>query len=180
MIENNLSVREMNQHDIDSLLNYWFNSPREHLTGMGVDITKIPAPGQFEQYLTDQLNTPIEKRISYCIIWQVDGRPIGHSNTNPTTFGEQAYMHLHIWSPSTRKKGLGAAFVKMTLPFYFEKLQLKKLYCQPYGLNPAPNKTMEKAGFDFVKEYETIPGPMNFEQVVKLWEMTAERFHELY
>ena len=179
MIENNLSVREMDQQDIDSILHYWFNSPPGHLTGMGVDLSKIPPPGPFKEYLREQLATPIEEKISYCIIWEADGVPIGHSNTNPTTFGEQAFMHLHIWNSPVRKQGLGVAFVKMTLPFYFNKLKLKKLFCQPYALNPAPNKTMEKVGFHLVKEYETIPGPMNFKQVVKLWEMTAEKFHEL-
>lgn len=35
--------------------------------------------------------------------------------------------------------------------------------------NPAPNKTLKKAGFELVKEYVTTPGPINFEQPVKLW-----------
>ena len=126
--------------------------------------------------LSEQLNLPIAKRRSYCIIWEIDGEPVGHCNTNPTNFGEDAYMHLHMWSAEARQKGLGTTFVKMTLPWFFNNLKLKKLFCQPYAQNDAPNKTLEKVGFEFVKEYITIPGFLNFEQPVKLWQLTAERF----
>jgi ribosomal-protein-alanine N-acetyltransferase len=88
-------------------------------------------------------------------------------------------MHLHLWNNASRKKGNGTAFVKLTLPYYFENLQLKKLCCEPYALNTAPNKTLKKVGFTFIKKYTTIPGILNFEQEVNLWEMTKEQFEKL-
>ena len=174
-----LSVREIQSSDFDLLANYWFESDKSHLEGMGVDLNKMPARDQFLQMLSDHYNTPIHERKSYCIIWLVEGIPVGHSNTNPAIFGKEAFMHLHIWNTNIRSKGMGIEFVKMTLPFFFENLQLKKLYCQPYALNPAPNKSLEKVGFEFVKEYITIPGFINFEQPVKLWEMSLEKFKQL-
>jgi len=74
-------------------------------------------------------------------------------------------MHLHLWNAASRKKGIGSQLVKMSLKYFFENLKLKRLFCEPYALNPAPNKTLEKTGFDFVKEYITIPGAFNFEQL---------------
>jgi hypothetical protein len=50
------------------------------------------------------------------------------------------------------------------------------LYCEPYALNPAPNKTLEKLGFKFLKTYTTIPGWINFEQEVNLWELKNNIF----
>ena len=88
-------------------------------------------------------------------------------------------MHLHLWNNNSRQKGWGTTFVIKTIPFYFEKFDLQKLYCEPYALNPAPNKTMERIGFKFVKTYRTIPGWLNFEQQVNLWEMTLEKFTSL-
>jgi len=85
-------------------------------------------------------------------------------------------MHLHLWNKDVRKKGYGTRFVKLSLPYFFGNYQLKKLFCEPYALNPAPNKTLEKAGFEFIKEYTTIPGFINFEQPVCLWEMRFEKF----
>lgn len=174
-----LSVRKLQESDVELLLNYWFNAKPEFLLGMGVDIKKLPTKENFSKTLHDQLKTPLEQKKGYCIIWQFKGTPIGHSNTNPTLFGEEATMHLHLWNSGLRKKGMGTELVKMTLPYFFEDLKLKKLNCEPYALNPAPNKTLEKSGFTFVKEYITVPGSINFEQPVKRWEMTRERFLEL-
>ena len=160
-----LSVREMQENDIDLIANYWMNADDSYLPGMGVDISKMPSRENLTSMLLEQLRTPIEKKRSYCTIWQTDNQPIGHCNTNPTTFGEEANMHLHLWNAASRKKGIGSQLVKMSLKYFFENLKLKRLFCEPYALNPAPNKTLEKTGFDFVKEYITIPGAFNFEQL---------------
>jgi len=174
-----LSVRELQHSDIPLLINYWFGAPTDFLLSMGVDLTKMPTKEEFTQMLYDQLNAPIEQKKSYCIIWLLDNTPVGHSNTNPTSFGLEAKMHLHLWKADERKKGLGTSFLKITLPWFFNNLRLQKLICEPYALNPAPNKTLEKLGFYFEKEYITIPGFINFEQPVKRWEMTREKFEEI-
>lgn len=171
-----LSVREIQQSDIDLLCNYWFNSSAEYLAGMGADIKKLPSRQAFTLMLNEQLSAPIEQKKSYCIIWLNEGKAIGHSNTNPTRYSDEATMHLHLWDSDTRKKGMGAQLLEMTIKLFFENLKLKKLCCEPYALNPAPNKTLEKVGFSFVKEYITVPGSINFEQPVKRWEMTREAY----
>ncbi len=164
-----LSVRELLPNDISLIADYWTQSPDAHLQAMGVDLNKVPERKDFVDMLQFQLSLPIEKRNAYCIIWLIDGLPIGHCNTNPTNFGEEANMHLHIWSEENRKKKLGMAFLQMTIPQFFENLNLKRLICEPYALNPAPNRALQKFGFQFVKEYVTTPGSINFEQPVKRW-----------
>jgi RimJ/RimL family protein N-acetyltransferase len=171
----NISVRELRESDIQLILGYWNNSTPGHFVSMGVDVSKIPAGEVLAERLREQLSLSFENKKAYCLIWEFNGRPIGHSNVNPIIFGEEAYMHLHIWEASTRRTGLGVQLVRMTLPFFFKNLQLKKLYCEPYALNPAPNKTLEKVGFDFVKEFVTVP-PVGFEQLVMRWEMSREKF----
>ncbi|MFI5133804.1 MAG: GNAT family N-acetyltransferase [Chitinophagales bacterium] len=174
-----LSVREIQEEDIAPITQYWLDSDKAFMAAMGVDTTKIPGKDEWREMLLEQLNKSYEEKKSYCIIWQVDGRPVGHSNINKIIFGEEAYMHLHIWTAEIRNKGFGASFIKMTLPWFFEKYGLKKLYCEPYALNPAPNKTLKKIGFEFVKKYVTTPGWLNFEQPVKLWMMSREKFDEM-
>jgi RimJ/RimL family protein N-acetyltransferase len=171
-----LAAREITEQDIDALVNYWFNATPDYLRSMGADPAKLPEREQWRNMLTEQIDLPYEQKQSYCTIWTVDGKAVGHSNVNKIVFGEEASMHLHLWNADTRAKGFGANLVKRSLPWFFEKLKLKNVYSEPYALNPAPNKTLPKAGFEFVKEYTTTPGSINFEQPVKLWNMSEERF----
>jgi RimJ/RimL family protein N-acetyltransferase len=179
MLDNILSVREIQKSDIELITQYWLNADAAFLHGMGVDIAKMPTKNKWEIMLSEQLGLPFEEKQSYCIIWQVDSKPVGHSNINKIIFGEEAYMHLHLWDTDIRQKGIGIALVKMTLLYFFENFKLKKLYCEPYALNPGPNKTLEKIGFEFVKKYTTIPGWLNFEQEVNLWELSYDQFKKL-
>ena len=175
-----LSVRELQQSDIEPLSDYWFRSDPSFLVNMGVDLSKIPPREEWEQMLIEQISQPYHEKKSYCMIWLLNDEPVGHSNVNRILFGEEAYMHLHIWKKENRTIGLGVQFIKLTLPWFFAKMQLKKICCEPYAFNPAPNKTLEKLGFEFIKEYVTVPGWINFEQPVKHWELTYNKFRELY
>ena len=175
----NISVREITRNDLEPLADYWTQSDPEYMISMGVDLAKIPQRQELVDMLAHQLDQSYEEKKSYAIIWLIDGVPAGHSNINKIIFGEEAYMHLHIWNSANRRKGIGTRFVKMTLPYFFNNCKLNKIYCEPYALNPAPNNTLKKVGFDFVKRYRTIPGSLNFEQEVNKWELSAEKFMKL-
>lgn len=178
-MEDILSVREIEEKDIEPITHYWLSSSPAFLQGMGAEPKKIPGKDQWREMLLEQIGQSYEQKKSYCIIWELNSKAIGHSNINKIIFGEEAYMHLHVWYEETRKKGLGASFVKLTIPWFFKNYHLKNLFCEPYALNPAPNKTMEKTGFEFVKEYITTPGWLNFEQQVKLWRMSYDNFKRM-
>ncbi|MCC3156581.1 GNAT family N-acetyltransferase [Hymenobacter sp. 15J16-1T3B] len=169
-----LSVRELRADDIPRIADYWLTSSPEHLTGMGVDLTKMPDRAGWTAMLTALVDTPLAEHPSYCLIWEVDGRAVGHSNINQIRPGEQAYMHLHLWDAQVRRLGYGRQLVRLTLPRFFEAYQLQRLYCEPYALNPAPNRTLAQLGFRFVREHVCTPGSLNFEQPVKLWELRRE------
>lgn len=173
-----LSVREIRESDILPLTDYWMLSDSAHLVSMGVDLAKMPSREELEGMLRQQLAMSYPEKKSYAIIWLADEQPVGHSNINKIIFGEEAFMHLHLWNAAHRRQGFGTEFVKLTLPYFFKNYQLKKLLCEPYALNPAPNHTLKKAGFVFTKQYRTIPGSLNFEQEVLRWELTQEKFSE--
>ncbi|MFI5149729.1 MAG: GNAT family N-acetyltransferase [Bacteroidia bacterium] len=171
-----LSVREICTADISAITNYWLKAKPDFLLSMGVDASKIPSGEEWNSMLKGQIGQPYREKKSYCLIWEETGTAIGHCNVNPVEFGTQAYMHLHMWNKEKRRTGLGLSLIRLSLPWFFERMNLQKLYCQPYALNPAPNKTIAKAGFEFVKTHQCVPGWLNFEQEVNLWLMTREKF----
>lgn len=169
----------MVKDDIEHFVKYWLESSTEHLEGMGVDIMKRPTKEQIEKLITDQLGVPMKNRKSYFLTWLVNNKPIGCSNVNQIEYGNKAFMHVHLWQTENRQRGIGTVFIKKSLPYFFENLNLKELFCEPYSLNPAPNKIIEKIGFEFIKKYLTIPGASNFEQNVNQWKLTRKKYEEI-
>lgn len=174
-----LSVREIQTEDIPHIIAYWQHASPEYLRGMGGVPAYVPDFDQWHSMLMEQIQAPYTEKQSYCIVLMLDGQAIGHSNVNKIIFGKEAYMHLHLWRPELRKSGIGSQLVRMAIPYFFKNMKLEFLYCEPYTLNPAPNKTLKKLGFEWVKEYITVPGTLNFEQSVNLWQMTREQFEIL-
>ena len=96
---------------------------------------------------------------------------MGFSSADRIVFGEEAYMHLHIISPELRHKGFGVPFVKESARYYFRMLQLHRLYCEPNAFNTAPNRALQRAGFQYQFTHEARPGPINFHQTTTRWMM---------
>src|SRR5438045_2132772 len=52
--------------------------------------------------------------------------------------------------PDLRNSGFGFLLCEQSIRIYFDRLQLKTLWCEPYAENPAPNRTLMKLGFEFI------------------------------
>ncbi len=165
---------------ISDLVNYWHHADEDYLRFLGADILKLPAPNDLKRMLNNQINTPFDQKKAFATIWLENGKAIGHSNVNKIEFGKEAYMHLHLWYPDQRRKGVGSQLIKQSIRLFFEKLELETLYCEPNAFNDAPNKTLAKIGFEFIKAYRTIPGAINFEQEVKRWKLSKSNFQKLF
>jgi RimJ/RimL family protein N-acetyltransferase len=175
-----LNVREFATTDIPVWTDYWCKASDEFLLGMGVDLNKKPHKTELVAMMEGQLQLELDARKSYALIWEVDGRPVGHCNVGDIEFGVKANMHLHLWENALRRRGWGTILVRRSLPYFFNRLKLKVLYCEPYALNPAPNRVIPELGFTFVKRYTTIPGPLCFEQEVNQYSMTRTQFEKQF
>ena len=175
----NRTIREATISDIDLIADYWMSADESYLTAMGVDLTRMPTREAFSSMLRHQFKLPITEKNAFCLIWEIDSKACGHSNTNPTEFGNEAFFHTHIWHPQYRKGGHGAVFLQATIPVYFQRLHLKKLIGEPYSRNPAPNRLLQRLGFQKTRTYTTVPGSLNFEQEVNRYEMTKQIFNDV-
>src|SRR5581483_5610699 len=117
-----ISVREITKQDIEPLADYWYKATPEFLISMGVDISKMFEREKLVENLEKQITQKYDEKQAYCIIWLLDGEPVGHNNVNDIVFGERANMHLHMWKLGERKRGLGPEFIKLALPYFFENL----------------------------------------------------------
>ena len=165
----NISVRQAHEEDLSSIVNYFYQASDEHLKGMGADPTKLPALDGWLALLKAQLSLSYPAKEYFYMIWELEGEAIGHNNINQIKFGQQAFMHLHLWKELSRKKGLGTALLRKSIPYFFKFFELQNLYCEPFAGNPAPNRTLAKLGFQLERTYVTIPGTINYQQEVNRW-----------
>ncbi|WP_420582216.1 GNAT family N-acetyltransferase [Reichenbachiella sp.] len=173
------ATHEMTPADAEQVVDYFSNADAAYLNGMGADQSKLPPREEWITAIQQELDKPFEKKQLYYVIWEVDGKAIGHSNINNISFGKEAFMHLHIWDQENRRFGNGLELVKQSIPKYFENFQLETLRCEPYAGNPAPVRLLEQVGFEFVEIYETTPSIICFPQEVRRYEMSKERFLSL-
>ena len=150
-------------------IDYFHGATPEHLEMLGVDPTRLPAPAAWRERYQREFDLPIERRSTFIVIWLDEGRPFGFSTTDKIVFGERANMHLHVVAPERRNRGAGAECVRQSVEIYFETLRLKRLFCEPNAFNVAPNRTLQKAGFKYLKTHMTVPGPLNYHQAVTRW-----------
>ena len=59
--------------------------------------------------------------------------------------------------------------MRLTAAHLCETFALRRLYCEPNAFNVAPNRTLQRAGFRYVRSREGCPGPINTYQVTTIW-----------
>jgi RimJ/RimL family protein N-acetyltransferase len=164
-----LTVREMMDSEVDLIIEYFQRSTPEHLETLGVDPSRLPSVESWRERLRRESTLPAEQRAVVLVIWLSDQQPVGFSTSDRIRYGEQANMHLHVTEPERRHQGIGVEGVRRSVDLYFERLKLKRLFCEPNAFNVAPNRTLQKAGFKYLKTHRTVPGPLNYHQAVTRW-----------
>jgi len=157
--------------DYEGVLDYFLGADEHFLRGMGVDPKRLPQRAAWLERLLPDLERPDEQKQTFYLGWDCDGCRVGHCNVNPLVYGDHAYVHLHLWDPQARKAGLGTELLRRSVEVFLRRFALRRLYCEPYAENPAPNRVVAKAGFRFVKRYRTTPGLINSEQEVNRYVM---------
>jgi RimJ/RimL family protein N-acetyltransferase len=162
-------VRPMRLSEVGARIDYFHGASDEYLEMLGVQRSRLPARDDWLAAYEREFALPIAERSSYILAWELDGELVGFSTADPFTFGDEAFMHLHIRAPELRHAGLGVEFVRRSADAYFETLQLRRLLCQPNAFNVAPNRTLQAAGFRYVCTEVCRPHPINFEQPITRW-----------
>lgn len=175
----NITVREMQKNEIPLMVDYFLEADLDFHKKMGVDTANLPKRSDWIASLEKEFEKEIKDRKYFYVIWLIDDMPCGHSNINDIIFGEKGDMHLHLWKSDRRQKGLGSQFVKLGLVEFFEKFNLKQVFCEPSAYNEASNNTLEKVGFEFVKEYDTKPSRLALFQTVKRWVIGRKKIFEV-
>ena len=176
----NVHVRPLRRSEIPLITAYWNTASDADLLAMGIDLDDIAVLADLPERLHAQLAKAPPERDVEVLVALLEGRAMGHCYVNAIRYGLDACLHLHVWSPGARRRGLGTRMVAAALPHFFETLALQYLICEPASANPAPNRALEKLGFELEKCYETIPAGWNFVLEVNRWVFTRAQLELRY
>jgi RimJ/RimL family protein N-acetyltransferase len=164
-----VGVRELLLSEVRIRIDYFHSSSDEHLAMLGVDRRLLPSRQAWQEIYDADYARPIRERQHYALAWEFDERIVGFSSLDQITYGERAFMHLHILVAPDRRVGMGAAFVNLSAAEYFRTFELRRLYCQPNAFNVAPNRTLQRAGFRYEFTKQLQPSAINPHQPVTRW-----------
>jgi RimJ/RimL family protein N-acetyltransferase len=159
--------------EYEQMVEYFIQSSDTFLRGMGIDPAKLPARNDWLEEVWEDHHRPDPEKDRIYLAWIYEDELVGHSSINKIRWSEEGSIHLHLWKPDLRGKGVGLDFFRQSVRFFFRELRLKKIYCEPYAENPAPNKVLSRLGFTLVKTWKTVPGTTCFEQHVNRWELPS-------
>ena len=162
----NQRIRPLKSTEIPLMVSYFLSCSAEDYYRMGVDSNKLPSRSEWIDLLTSDLEVADKEKKFFYLGWEHEGELIGHSNINQIEFGNDARVHLHVWNPEKRNKGIGRVLFNQSLDFFAKRFQLQKIFCEPHVKNVAPNRTLPKVGFELVESIETVPGWINFRQTI--------------
>jgi RimJ/RimL family protein N-acetyltransferase len=167
-----LEVRPFSSaREYERMVDYFLGAQDSFLNGMGVARSLLPPREEWLRSALADHQAPDNQKDRLYMGWFYQGRQIGHSSVNKIQIGEEAFFHLHLWHPELRMSGLGTNLCRQSIKIFFDRLRLKRLWSEPYAENTAPNRTLLKLGFEFVKRYRTVPGAISFEQDVNLYRL---------
>ncbi len=167
-----LTVREMQLGDIELIANYWQEAEPNFLVSLGVDLDRRVTSNVLQKALTDQMNIPLHEKMSYTLIWELDGKQVGHSNINKIEFGEKAFIHFHLWQSENRRKGIRTP--SDILNSYFEKNNnIDSIYRSIANTNNLPyiELTNHFIGLqnksEYLFKYDGHPNEKGYEEIAK-------------
>jgi RimJ/RimL family protein N-acetyltransferase len=166
-------VRELGPDEMGIRIRYFHGASDEHLQRMGVDRVLLPAPDEWAAAYVADAALPREERTTASLGWELDGEIVGFASLDRITYGDEAFFHLHLLDADRRHRGLGTPFVRLSAVRFVDLFALRRLLSEPNAFNVAPNRTLQRAGFRYVRTHETAPGPFNPLQPVTRWVLDA-------
>ena len=164
--------RELTLKDVPLITSYWQSLTSDDIKRMYIDLTKLNFGEELAMRLSKTVDTPPSERQYDPLIWEIDTQAVGVTNLNNIERGEQANIHLHIFSKLNRGKGFGRCLFMLSVQKYLVRHRLKRVICEPASSNPDPNGLMRSLGIPVVRTYVTkTPSPICFDHEVNRYEI---------
>ena len=174
-----LTVRPLASEDFDDYISYFTQATKADAERMGLAIERVPSVSQMRSDLQSMVATPVDQLHTFVLAWCFDGKAIGHSSLKDIVPGEFGSMHLHMWRADLRGKGYGPRLFCLSVIDFYQRLNLKRIICEPKADNPMANRMLKKIGFPVVLTHVAASSDLAFVCELNRYEILrdiAERY----
>ena len=145
-----LTVRPLATEDLNGYIAYFTQPSKADAERMGLAIDRVPSPTRLRSDLEAMMATPLDQLRSFVLAWCVDGKAVGHSSLKDIVPGDSGSIHLHMWRADLRGKGYGPRLFCLSALDFYDRFNLKRVFCEPKADNPMANRMLKKIGFPLV------------------------------
>lgn len=145
-----LTVRPLASEDFDGYIAYFTRATKADAERMGLAIDRVPSAARMRSDLETMMAIPLEQLRTFVLAWHLNGETIGHSSLKDIVPGEFGSIHLHMWRADLRGKGYGPRLFCLSALDFYERFNLKRIFCEPKADNPMANRMLKKIGFPLV------------------------------
>ena len=151
-----LTIRPFQVKDIDSQMDYLYDSSNDFLESIGFDTNKFPGRKIHKKRMVEKLESrdklPFNEQQHFVVVAQLEQKVMAMVVLNPDEDSTSAHAHFHIWDESLRGKGLGAQILKSGLKLLMIHQNRNFALIEPHRENKRMNRLMEKCGFEYMEE----------------------------
>ena len=169
-----MQVRPFAERDIDSLLDFYYRSPRDLPTIQDLDFAKFPAESILRQRLFSQLASKTIVTVEH------GGRPVGIHQLLDVRDGQAEFFAV-LWSTEARGKGIGAvSWFKACQYFYDSFPALHVLLFKSPKNNEFSTKLAKKLPLKFVGQEELNSPHVKQGILADIYSVTRSEFENLH
>lgn len=168
-------VRDIEEHDLPSIVEYWHQDDPQFFDSIGVDVKKIRSPAETAALFRRSIDAKRVAGNRITLVVTVDRQVAGYSNINLNA-DDEGYAHVHIIHPRYRHKGIASHLFGDFIKVIFYQFGMRRLRFQTSVGNKRINALLAKQG---VKPLETVfianPDGMAKPGNFYLYELTREQ-----
>jgi hypothetical protein len=140
-----LTVRDLEERDVGTIVDYWHQSTPEYLKSIGVDVRKLTSPEETRARILSSLAGPPAQRARAYFVVTGGGGMVGYTNLHLPT-PHEGYAHVHVLQPGVRMKAVARFLFPAILRLFFASFPIRKVIFQTSPENGNVNRMLARSG----------------------------------
>jgi len=138
-------LRDIEESDVETLVNYWHNTDPAYLASIGVDLTKLASRDVTRTRFLSSLPGAQQPPERATFVVTCDGQLVAYTNLNFKSMDE-VYAHVHTVVRSTLAKALVYAYFPEMIKIFFKRFPITRLKMQTSPANQNINRFLAQFG----------------------------------